>query len=63
MLKRFVSNTAGAFVGGSTGASVLTGVGVVIGGGTFAALGFGIGAVTGTASGIKVVSNLIDERR
>jgi hypothetical protein len=60
---RIISRTSGGFVGGATGATVLTGLGLVIGGGPIAALGFGIGTIGGTATGAIAVNKLLEKER
>lgn len=51
MLSRIVINLTGGVVGGASGASLLTGLGLVCGGPVGAAIGFGVGSITGTAAG------------
>ncbi|USK86150.1 glycine zipper family protein [Peribacillus asahii] len=57
-ISRIVCRTSGGFVGGATGATILTGVGLVVGGGPIAAIGFGIGTIAGTATGASVGNEL-----
>jgi hypothetical protein len=60
---RIISGTSCGFVGGATGATVLTGLGLVIAGGPIAAIGFGIGTIGGTATGVIAGNKLLEKVR
>jgi hypothetical protein len=58
MLSRIFGGTAGGLVGGLSGASILTGLGLVTLGPVGAGIGFGLGAITGTAGGVLAGNEL-----
>jgi hypothetical protein len=62
-ISRIVCGTSGGFVGGASGATILTGIGLVVAGGPIAAIGFGIGTIGGTAGGAIAGNKLLEKVR